>query len=383
MNAKLILTLIGAFLTNMSFSQAPKQESASNVVFESGFEEGNKLIWDDYDGNPDSQNQLISDPGPFNTPGNHVIRLRVPSGKRGGSDLVKVLPEQYDSLYARWYIMYEPGFNFNAPNHGGGLFAGDRNFLGTSGNRPNGDDWAQIWLEYNNKSHTPYFYVYSVGMYQDCKDPAGSCWGDHFPCTADEGKTYCKQEQHRDPPMPPTLTTGKWYRMEMRFNLGTPSVDGSIRDGKIALWVDGINYGQWDDLWLRTTSDLKISLLTLALFHHDGTHSDEGVLIDDVVVSKSREISTSALDIKKTGDLLRIYPNPSDPEDSGVKVSLPEYRDYSIKLYDMMGRLLISKSVAGNESSLDIENLESGIYNVLIKDSHSNAVIGTRKLVCR
>jgi hypothetical protein len=217
-------------------------------------------------------------------------------------------------------------------------------------------------------------------MYQDCANPVGSCWGDSFPCTADDGKTYCKKPQHRDPPMPPKLTTGKWYRMEMRFNMGTPSVDGSIRDGKIALWVDGVNYGQWDDLWLRTSKDVKISLLTLAIFHHDGTHSDEGVLIDDVVVSKSRDFFTNSSDNKKTGDLLRIYPNPTD---KSVKISLPEYQDYSIELYDMTGRLLITKAVTGTEGILDIEKLENGIYNVVAKDSHSNAVIGSRKLVCR
>ena len=284
MQKKLVLTFIAALFSFISFSQSRTQKSSSNIVFQSGFEEGNKLIWDDYDGNPDTENQIISDPGPFNKAGNHVMRFTAPSGERGGSDLVKVLPEQYDSLYARWYIMYEPGFNFNAPNHGGGLFAGDRKFSGMSGNRPKGDDWAQIWLEYDNKSHTPYFYVYSVGMYQDCADPEGSCWGDHFPCTTDEGY-YCKKPQHRDPPMPPKLTAGKWYCMEMRFNLGTPSVDGSTHDGKIALWVDGVNYGQWNDLWLRTSKDVKISLLTLAIFHHDGTHSDAGILIDEVAVS--------------------------------------------------------------------------------------------------
>src|SRR5262245_7979899 len=52
----------------------------ANGVFCSGFEEGNKSIWDDYDGNPDSTNILMSDPGPCNTASNHVMRLLVPAG---------------------------------------------------------------------------------------------------------------------------------------------------------------------------------------------------------------------------------------------------------------------------------------------------------------
>jgi hypothetical protein len=76
-------------------------------VFCSGFEEGSKASWDDYDGNPDSENQLVADPGPWDVAGNHVARLRVPAG-RGGSDLVKLLPP-HDRLYARWYVAYERG----------------------------------------------------------------------------------------------------------------------------------------------------------------------------------------------------------------------------------------------------------------------------------
>lgn len=288
MKRKLTITLIGALFAGVCFSQAIEKKSASDVVFETGFEEGNKSIWDDWDGNPDSENQIISDPGPFNTKNNHVIRLAAPSEERGGSDLIKVLPSQYDSLFVWWYLKYEAGFNFNAPNHGGGLFAGSRNYLGQSDNRPNGDDFVISSVEYNRKLHTPQIYAYYRGMYQDCTDPQGSCWGDVFPCTSDEGEIFCEKEQDRDPPIPPTLSAGKWYCIEMKLKMGTPSVDGSIHDGEIALWVDGQNYGHWDDLWMRTTDKLKISILWLSLFHHDSTHSDAGVLLDDVMVSTDR-----------------------------------------------------------------------------------------------
>lgn len=255
------------------------------LVFRSGFEEGNKGIWDDWDGNPDESNLIIEDPGPFNSPNNHVMKLIPPTGERGGADIVKVLPSQHDRLYVRWYIKYETGFNFNALNHGGGLFAGDRNLLGSSGIRPDGTNKASFSLEYDYKLHTPQVYAYYRGMYQDCADPNGSCWGDVFPCTSDEGQNYCKNVGHQDPPMPPELEANRWYSMEIMLNLGTPSTDGTVRDGKISLWVDGVNYGRWDDLWMRTTYGLKINILRLALFHHDGTHADAGVFYDDVVVS--------------------------------------------------------------------------------------------------
>src|SRR5262245_61058859 len=90
-----------------------------------------KSRFDDYDGNPDTENRVITDPGPSNNPSNKAIQLRVPAGQGGGSDLVKVLPSTYDKLFARWYLQYEIGFNFSAPNHGAGLAVGDRDYLGS------------------------------------------------------------------------------------------------------------------------------------------------------------------------------------------------------------------------------------------------------------
>ena len=50
--------------------------------------------------------------------------------------------------------------------------------------------------------------------------------------------------------------------------------------------MDGLEIGPWDDLWFRTTEDLKISILWLSLFHHTD-HSVEGIYLDNVVVSTS------------------------------------------------------------------------------------------------
>jgi hypothetical protein len=91
-------------------------------VFCSDFEEGDLDAWDDFDGNPAPDHSIVEDPGPFALAGNHVGRLLPPSG-RGGADFVKELPEPLDRAYARWYVQFEAGFDFDARNHGGGLFA--------------------------------------------------------------------------------------------------------------------------------------------------------------------------------------------------------------------------------------------------------------------
>jgi hypothetical protein len=252
-------------------------------IFCSGFEEGNLAVWDDYDGNPPSTNALIAHAGPTAMADNHVMRLRVPEG-RGSADLVKVLPGGHDRLYARWYMLWEAGYDFNAPSHGSGLNAGARNQLGRSGYRPTGADWYSAWVDVNILDHSPVIYTYYRGMYQDCVDPAGSCWGDRLPCTLDEGQVYCTNPAHRETAMPPALQTERWYRFEILMDGGTPTTTPGAANGILDMWIDGVEYGPWTDLWLRTTPDLKVTILWLNLFF-PGTHSTAGVMIDNVVVS--------------------------------------------------------------------------------------------------
>jgi len=261
----------------------------ATTVFCMDFEDANpKGQFDDYDGNPDTENQVISDPGPGNDPANKVIRLRVPAGQSGGSDLLKVLPAGYDTLYARWYFKYETGFNFAARNHGGGLAAGDRNLVGRSGIRPDGSDYAGFFVQYQENTVLPYVYSYYRGMYQDCVDPAGSCWGDSLPCVYDTGQSYCTKPQHRPAVSLPVLKAGTWYCVEQMLYMGTPSTTGSSPNGRLTLWLDSQLLGDFQDLWIRTTANLKIQSLWLSLYHHDGTHSVEGELIDNIVVSTQR-----------------------------------------------------------------------------------------------
>jgi hypothetical protein len=217
-----------------------------------------------------------------------VIRLRVPAGQSGGSDLIKVLPGRYDKLFVRWYFRYEPGFNFAAPGHGGGLAAGDRNFVGQSGNRPSGSDFAGFYLEYQLNTAKPYAYSYYRGMYQDCANPQGSCWGDSLPCVYDNGQSYCTKPQHRPAAPLPVLQAGTWYCMEEMLEMGTPSANGSVANGRLSLWLDSQLFGDFQDLWTRTAASLQIQNLWISLFHHDGTHSTVGELIDNIVVSTQR-----------------------------------------------------------------------------------------------
>jgi len=259
------------------------EEDQSAWVFCSGFEEGNFDIWDDWDGNPAPTNTLLEHPGPLDLAGNHVMRLYVPQGQHG-ADVIKVLPTQHDQLYVRWYAYWEDGYDFGVPNHGSGLHAGARELLAQSGFRPDGTDRFNAYLDHWPAQHRLHLYSYYRGMYQDCPNPEGSCWGDHFPCMYDEGSGYCTKAEHRETIPTPVMETSRWYCIEMMVDGGTPTDDPGRADGSLNLWIDGIEYGPWTDLWMRTTAELKLSILSLRLYFHD-QHGDAGMLVDHVVVS--------------------------------------------------------------------------------------------------
>jgi hypothetical protein len=257
----------------------------SGSIFCEDFEGANpKANFDDYDGNPDSENLIVSDSGPAVDSSNKVIRFRAPVGQGGGADLVKILPPS-DKLYVRWFFKYESGFNFAAPNHGGGLTAGSRNYIGSSGIRPTGSDFTWFGMQYLVNNPVPFTYSYYRGMYQDCVNPNGSCWGDSFPCVYDSGASACTKPQDRPAVIMPTLVAGQWYCYEQMVDLGNASTNGTSATGRISQWLDGYLFGDNTNLWFRTTTSLKLQNLWLSLFHHDGSHSIVGELIDNVIVS--------------------------------------------------------------------------------------------------
>ena len=282
--ATVIVLLLGA-MPGLAAAQAECASAPAGSVFCTGFEEGNFNLWDDWDGNTAPNTTLVADPGPFNQTGNHVARLFVPPG-RGSADLTKVLPSQYDVVYARWYVKWESGFDFTTLQHGSGLHAGDRSLLARSDYRPTGTDWFSAWLEPGYGTGRFNSYTYYPGMYMNCVDPNGSCWGDDFPCMQDEGQAYCTVASHRETVMPPVMQANRWYCVEMMLDGGTPTSGTAGATGVLNYWIDGLEIGPWNNLWLRSTPQLRVGILWLDLFF-SGAHGSAGMLVDDVVVGTS------------------------------------------------------------------------------------------------
>ena len=243
-----------------------------------------------WDALPEGQSRtLLRAPGPADNGGNRVLQLRVPP-ETGGRGLNKTFAHGYDRLYARWYVFYEPGFDFTAPFHGSGLHAGERWKKGVDAHRPNGDDWFTVQVEHIIVPATqlPAFniYAYYRGMTMDCWNPDGQCWGDHLPCMLDTGH-YCKDPRFRPATQQQPVVSGRWYCIEIMADAGDPADSADDADGLLNFWVDGESIGPWDRLWFRTDAGVKLNHFWLGMYHH-AQHSEAGMLFDNVAVSESR-----------------------------------------------------------------------------------------------
>jgi hypothetical protein len=132
------------------------------------------------------------------------------------------------------------------------------------------------------------FYTYYRGMYMDCADPNGSCWGDHFPCMV--GPNYCTKAPIRvPPPYPPVMQPDRWYCLEIMLDGGTPTPTQAGADGIQNFWVDGFEIGPWTGLWHRTTATgMDVNLFSLGLYLPNPHDPAIGLRYDNVVVSKNR-----------------------------------------------------------------------------------------------
>ncbi len=270
---------------NAKFACEGNARADAGWVFCSGFEEGSLALWDDMDGNPTSQNEIVAEPGRFGRSDNHVGWLKELPGA-SGTDLVKDLPATHSKLYARWWIKYRAGFQMDQAS-AGRLHAGSRNFLGATV-RPTGSDHASAGIDYHAADpRALYLSAYLPGMYQDC--PGSFCTADSYPCVYDSGGTFCVRSGDRPPPTPgPQLEADRWYCMEMMVDLGAPTSSATGASGRLALWLDDAPQGEWSNLWMRSSSSLLLTTLYLRLYHGTANHSLVGVYYDDVVVSTDR-----------------------------------------------------------------------------------------------
>lgn len=199
------------------------------------------------------------------------LRARYPVGSHGG-DLTNKGGCQYyarfarlglgafDELHLRYYVRFDPGFNFVKGGKLPGLAGGTSN---SGGNIPNGTDGFSVRLMWRGGGRVV-IYAYL---------PTSVTWGTDFP--------WDYRGEWR------SLRPGRWTSLEIRVRLNTPGA----HDGEIDCWFDGERACEVRNLRFRDVSTLKIDNIFFSTFFGGNTPDwaptkDEHATFDNFVLAR-------------------------------------------------------------------------------------------------
>lgn len=251
----------GAFLE-------PDLKARTDVLFFGGFEsqpwsQAWGMAWGP---EPAGNASLVTGPEALD---GHSLRVKYPQGAFSGggglqflSDFSKLSIAPQESLYLRYYLRFDPGFDFVKGGKLPGLAGGAGN---TGGHKPNGKDgWsARIMWRADGK----------IVQYVYYPDQATE-YGDDF--VWDEGGC------------PRYFRPGRWYCVETYVQLNTPG----RKDGIIRSWLNGEKALEVTDLRFRDVPEIKIDKLEFETFFGGGdaswaTPRDQYSEFDNLVMAKN------------------------------------------------------------------------------------------------
>lgn len=257
--------MVGAAPLGEPQSLEPALQKRADIVFFSGFEttpweKAWAMVWGP---EPLGHGETITGP---NALSGHSLRVLYPAGQIGNGFLFRSsfskwgIPAQ-DSLYIRYYVKFEPGFDFVKGGKLPGLGGGDGN---TGGHKPNGKDgWsARIMWRGDGKIVQ---YVYHPDQEGDYGEDFEWNWGG----------------------CPRFFKPGQWQCVETYVKLNTPGQ----KDGIIRSWLDGDKALEVTNLRFRDVADLKIDQFQFETFFGGGDPSwasprDQHAFFDDFVLAQ-------------------------------------------------------------------------------------------------
>ena len=85
---------------------------------------------------------------------------------------------------------------------------------------------------------------------------------------------------------------------------------------------------------------------------------------------------TSVPKIESSIAQLKIYPNPATEEvHFDITPNLQNHRKYELKLYDMVGELVLTQTLHPYENTISVSHLKAGIYNYRLNETWGQVVI--------
>lgn len=220
--------------------------------------------------------------------GEQALEFTLPVLDEELSDSVdKVLDEEQDVLFLRYYSRFEGPYDVVGSSHNGSSVSAHyftEDGQATPGVPADGMNKFLANLEnWRGDEAVPSpgylnIYVYRPGQ--------RSMWGDHLYPNGDvDPNTSIKEDWGPEfvtrPQIIPDLD--RWYCYELMLKANTPGQN----DGRIAFWLDGKLAGDFPNLYLRDIASLKINRFGLS-FHINGTTDAQNrKWYDNVVAAKS------------------------------------------------------------------------------------------------
>ncbi len=219
--------------------------------------------------------------------GKQALEFTLPQETAELSDATdKVLTDEQDVLFLRYYSKFEPPFDVVGSSHNGSSISAHYfiNGQATPGVPADGMNKFLANLEnWRGDAATASPGVLNIYLYHPGQR---SMWGDHFFTTGlvdpntsipyDFGPGFVSR-----PDLIPEL--GRWYCYEYMVRANTPGQS----DGRIAAWLDGKIVADFPNLTLRTVASLKIDRFGLSFHIFSNPNGEAKKLYDNVVAAKS------------------------------------------------------------------------------------------------
>jgi len=187
--------------------------------------------------------------------GSKSVRIRMPqSGGEVSNAIEKIISPTRDTLFMRAYTRFAPNFAGVNSAHSGFWIEGGT--YGGPGRRPNGTDFFMVMIENSRSGSDPEpGYTHAYVYHPEMDDVYGEHW---FPDgSVLNGSQSFGSDFISRPKVNPTR--GVWICLEVMVKANTP---GS-RDGRVAVWQDGVLVADWTGLRLRDVNTVKISKIHL------------------------------------------------------------------------------------------------------------------------
>ncbi|MUU78609.1 T9SS type A sorting domain-containing protein [Winogradskyella endarachnes] len=153
----------------------------------------------------------------------------------------------------------------------------------------------------------------------------------------------------------------------------------NIDNGEVNGWInpESANFGGSEPTALITDTDSSPSaLIDSFALRQDSTAETPALIIDEIRIATTwAEVTPQSLSVVDNNkNQFSIFPNPTNT--GFVNISSTNSADINIKVYDVLGKQVISETITNN--TLNVSNLKSGVYIVKITQNNAST---TKKLV--